>query len=601
MQKRFLLSLLMVLIFGIVFTSRADFTLQDQIVPTGTSSFGYSVAFNGGTAVVASSGTEAEDGTFVYVLDGFDWVLQDKIADFGGDVAIDDNYILIGVSEEDTADGAEAGAVHVFVRNGTTWTEQPILTASDGAAGDAFGSSVALDGNTAVIGAVFNDTGAGTNAGSAYVFVRNGNTWTEQDDLLPLDGAPDISFGSEVAVDDNTAVVSAPDAEAAYVFVRNGEVWTQQAKLISGDAEVDDSFGDQIAIEDDFAFLSAAFDDTTDGENAGSVYVFKREGLTWTQVQNLKADDAEAEDLFGYDLAVDRDVLLIGAAFEDGTGLEDRGAAYVFTRSGNMWSEYDKFIANDDEAYNIFGSSVAYDGSTALIGAPGRDEGVGGAYVFTDPSIEVTPSPTATSTTAATSTPEETATPNASETPDGTTTPTSTGTANATGTPDTGVELLLNGGFELNNADWTAKNATSDKRKCNKPGKIIARTGDCAYQFKGGVGERSKLEQRPAVTAITTGDSITLSGFYRATGAVNAKVKVTVKYTDTTLPKGKISVNLSAAADYTALAGDLTEVIASEVASVKVTLQNRSISGKVLFDDVSLKLTESGAGLMPLP
>jgi uncharacterized repeat protein (TIGR01451 family) len=176
-----------------------------------------------------------------------------------------------------------------------------------------------------------------------------------------------------------------------------------------------------------------------------------------------------------------------------------------------------------------------------------------------------------------------------------------TPTPSATETPDTSIELLLNGGFELNNTDWTAKNATSDKRKCNKPGKIIARTGDCAFQFKGGAGENSKLEQRPAPTAITTGDTITLSGFYRATGAVNAKVKVTVKYTNTTLAKGKINLNLSASSDYTAFTGDLAEVIAGEVASIKVALQNKSTSGKVLFDDLSLQLSEDSAGLMPLP
>jgi predicted outer membrane repeat protein len=232
-----------------------------------------------------------------------------------------------------------------------------------------------------------------------------------------------------------------------------------------------------------------------------------------------------------------------------------------------------------------------------------------GAYEF-DPNAVPTSTPVVTATLEVTPTPDvtitptlvETETPEATGTVETTSTPHSTITPNPTTTPaDTAIELLLNGGFEVNNTDWTAKNATSDKRKCNKPEKIIARTGNCAFQFKGGAGENSKLEQRPATTAITAGDSITLSGFYRATGAVNTKVKVTVKYTDTTLPNGKINVTLSASSDYTAFTGDMAEVIVGEIASIKVALQNRSTSGKVLFDDMSLELSEDGGGFMPLP
>jgi predicted outer membrane repeat protein len=232
-----------------------------------------------------------------------------------------------------------------------------------------------------------------------------------------------------------------------------------------------------------------------------------------------------------------------------------------------------------------------------------------GAYEF-DPNALPTSTPVVTATLEVTPTPDVTITPTLveTETPEATGTVETTSTPHATTIPDSTatpsnnpIELLLNGGFEEDNTDWTTKNATSDKRKCNKPEKIIARTGDCAFQFKGGAGENSKLEQRPATTAITTGDSITLSGFYRATGAVNAKVKVTMKYTDTTLPNGKINLTLSVSSDYTAFTGDLAEVIAGEVASIKVTLQNRSTSGKVLFDDLSLQLTEGSADLMSLP
>lgn len=234
-----------------------------------------------------------------------------------------------------------------------------------------------------------------------------------------------------------------------------------------------------------------------------------------------------------------------------------------------------------------------------------------GAYEFDGTAPTATPTatstPDSTTTPGATSTPDGTTTPDATSTPDGTTTP------GATSTPDTSTNLLLNSSFEAADANkvpesWTQKNPSSDKQVCNKidrpgkPDKIVARTGSCAYQFKGSVAENSKLEQSVDLTAnpVVLGDTLMLGGLYTAKGTVSAKVKVRVKYTDTTIAKVKITATIIAEATiYTALMGDLNVVITGVPASIKVQLQNKGTSGKVIFDDLSL--TQTSASLLPLP
>ena len=156
----------------------------------------------------------------------------------------------------------------MFVRSGGAWTQQAKLTASDAAADDRFGISVAVAGDTAVVGAFLDDTLAGTDAGSAYVFVRSGGAWTQQAKLTASDAAADDPFGDSVAVAGDTAVVGAlddtlagTDAGSAYVFVRSGGAWTQQAKLTASDAAADDQFGYSVAVAGDTAVVGAYFDD----------------------------------------------------------------------------------------------------------------------------------------------------------------------------------------------------------------------------------------------------------------------------------------------------------------------------------------------------
>ena len=185
------------------------------------------------------------------------------------------------------------------------FTQEAKLIASDGAVDDSFGLSGAISGNTVVIGAVGNDEN-GIDSGSAYVFVRSGTVWSEQQKLLALDGTTYDQFGYSVAISNDTIVIGAyGDDEngrvtgSAYVFVRSGTIWTQQQKLLASDAAREDYFGTTVAISGDTAVIGAD-GNNDDGLRSGSAYVFVRSGAVWTQQQKLLASDAAARDKFGH-------------------------------------------------------------------------------------------------------------------------------------------------------------------------------------------------------------------------------------------------------------------------------------------------------------
>jgi hypothetical protein len=210
---------------------------------------------------------------------------------FGGRVAVDGDTAVIGAYGDDDK-GAESGSAYVFVRSADgTWSQQAKLTADDGVDDDRFGCSVAVSGDTAVIGAMFDDD-KGAESGSAYVFVRSADgTWSQQVKLTADDGAADDWFGIRVAVDGGTVVVGAygdndkgDSSGSAYVFVRaaNG-TWSQQAKLIAADGAASDYFGYRVAVSGDTAVIGAMYDDDK-GDGSGSAYVFVRAADgTWPQ------------------------------------------------------------------------------------------------------------------------------------------------------------------------------------------------------------------------------------------------------------------------------------------------------------------------------
>ena len=166
----------------------------------------------------------------------------------GYSVAIDGNTAIVGAYSEDTG-GSDAGAAYIFTRTGSTWSQQAKLQAGDKQGSDYFGRAVGIDGNTAIVGAYGEDTG-GSNAGAAYIFTRTGSTWSQQAKIQAGDKAGSDLFGYAVGIDGNTAIVGAygentggSAAGAAYIFTRTGSTWSQQAKIQAGDKAQNDYFG----------------------------------------------------------------------------------------------------------------------------------------------------------------------------------------------------------------------------------------------------------------------------------------------------------------------------------------------------------------------
>jgi len=254
-------------------------------------------------------------------------------------VSLSGDTLVVGAPVADTAGGVDAGAGYVFVRSGSAWTEQQKILPADARALQDFGYSASLSGDTVVFGAPSDDVGSGYNTGAAYVFVRSGTRWGEQQKLLAPDGAHGDHFGFAVSASGDTVLVGAfsddtpgkTDAGAAYVFVRSGVVWGAQQKLSASDAAPGDYFGFAVSVEGDAAVIGAVRDDTPSGREAGCAYLFVRSGGAWTERRRLSAPEAMAGDHFGHAASITADAVMAGAPDDDTPGGQDAGSAVIYS------------------------------------------------------------------------------------------------------------------------------------------------------------------------------------------------------------------------------------------------------------------------------
>jgi len=355
---------------------------------------------------------------------------------FGYSVAVSSNTVVVGAPREGND---ESGAAYVFVRNGTTWSEQARLKITNSAFVSRFGWSVAVSGDTIIVGAPSEFSSAnGVNgnpnaccasgSGAAYVFVRSGTNWTQQAFLKASNRGDNDQFGWSVAASGDTVVIgaygedsnttgvnsnqvnnSASDSGAAYVFVRSGTNWTQQAYLKASDTASSDKFGTSVALSGETLVIGAPEETssfagvqntalrTTEQTNnsatsSGAAYVFTRSGTNWTQQAYLKAFNTGSGDQFGISVAVSDNTIAVGAWNEDSAGginsdgnsnnATNSGAAYVFVRNGATWSQQAFLKASNldtnDAFGDSFGSSVSVSGDTVVAGASREDSNATG-------------------------------------------------------------------------------------------------------------------------------------------------------------------------------------------------------------------------------
>jgi autotransporter-associated beta strand protein len=403
-------------------------------------SFGFSVSISGKTVVVgapdATVGSNGGQGAaYVFVSSGSAWVNMTQPAEitasdgaagdnFGTSVAINESGNTVVVASPwatvDAGGNPGPGAAYVFTASGSNWasaTQAARLTASDGAAGDSFGCSVSISGNTVAAGAPQAALGGNSPQGAAYEFTPSGSGWanmTQTAELLALDAAAADLFGCSVSTSGNTVVVGAPAAPidtsgnpgpgAVYVFTTPGSGWanmTQTAELTASDGAAGDGFGESVSInESGNTIVVGAPDNPVDADGnpgPGAAYVFTEPGGGWanmTQTAELTASDGAAGDWFGSAVSTSGDTVVVGApgATTDADGNSGPGAAYVFTEPLTGWADMTqtaKLTASDGAAGDAFGTSVSISGNTVVVGAPNTAFGVysgqGAAYVFTEP------------------------------------------------------------------------------------------------------------------------------------------------------------------------------------------------------------------------
>jgi len=351
--------------------------------------------------------------------------------DLFGRVAIDGDTIAVSAHAEDSAatgvggneaDNAEsgAGAVYVYARAGASWEQQAYIKASNTDPGDDFGTALAIDGDTLVVGAraeASNATGVGgdqtdnsnANSGAVYVFTRTQGVWSQQAYVKASNTGG--SFGAAVSVDGDTLVVGAPgersaaqgidgnqadtsaaSAGAVYVFVRSGATWLQQEYIKASNTDSLDLFGTSLSISADTLVVGAP-GEASNGDNqadnnaprAGASYVFTRSGTNWSQQGYLKASNVDANDAFGQSVALEDDTLAVGAPLEDsGNGADeadngnaDAGAVYVFAREAAVWTQQAYLKSREPDAGDEFGM-VGISGDILVVGADGEDGGTAG-------------------------------------------------------------------------------------------------------------------------------------------------------------------------------------------------------------------------------
>ena len=242
-------------------------------------------------------------------------------------VALDGDTLVVGALTAVVSSAQQVGRAFVYLRTGNAWAQQAELIPNpdDRAAFDEFGSAVTVSGDTVIVGARRHNS----DQGAAYVFVRSGTTWSQQAKLTASDGAAGHGFGAAVALTGDTAVIGAGGANASYIFKRVGTVWTQQPKLTGA---AGDGFGCAVAVSGDSALIGAP----SQTSNAGAAYVFKSAGGNWSSpTSTLLTASAGANAYLGYAVDLSGRYALLGAPGQTG----HIGAAYVFYSNGTTWSQ----------------------------------------------------------------------------------------------------------------------------------------------------------------------------------------------------------------------------------------------------------------------
>ena len=344
--------------------------------PVPEETFGYFIALDGPFAVTSDYYASLGPAVYVYDLDANTVETLTPSSSSGGSlfgISVDvSGSSLIAGDIVNSEFASSQGAAFVFVESAGAWSEQQALYPPVAAGNEQFGRVVAIDGDTAIVGA----PGTSGASGAAHIFTRTAGVWTLEATLQPGDLVSGDFFGLRVAIHGDTVAVGAPvldgqagaDQGAVYIFTRSAGVWTQQAKLFPSAPQADALFGATLALSGDTCAVSAYYQDTAAGADSGAVFVFERAGVSWMEVATLTPTGVGPGDLFGAGCDVEGDTLVISAPDDDDISM-DAGAAYVYRRIEGVWTEGEKILPTTGAPGEGSGYSVALSDGIFLLAA----------------------------------------------------------------------------------------------------------------------------------------------------------------------------------------------------------------------------------------
>jgi len=297
-------------------------------------------------------------------------------SNFGSSLAFDGSTLLVASLNANVGDVSQQGAVYAFSRDGDMWVETQKFSASDGISTEAFGSAVALQGSTAVIGALNGTVGSNTSQGKAYIFTQSEGVWSQVQVLTADDGSSNDRFGQSVAFDGSSILIGAPTLPYnpahggfVYTFEKSGDVWSQTGKLLPDDSAVSDQFGYSVALDGNSALVGSIGNQFA----RGAVYAFNRPGGVWQQVQKIMPDESSSGDQFGNAISMHGATAVVGAQMS--VTDSGKGRAFVLSALDDVWSTPSELEQDAPGSLDLYGSAVAYDGATFLVSAPGATVG----------------------------------------------------------------------------------------------------------------------------------------------------------------------------------------------------------------------------------
>jgi FG-GAP repeat len=330
-------------------------------------------------------------------ISGFNPVVaSDGGYSFGYSVSISGNYAIVGAHPKAVGGNLFQGKAYIFNFNGSTWVQQAMLVASDGAANDYFGLSVSISGNYAIVGAYNKTVGASSfGQGKAYIFNFNGSSWVQQAILTAIDGSANDQFGYSVSINGNNAIVGARGKSVginntqgkAYIYNFNGTSWAVQNILTASDGAAADYFGNSVGISGNNAIVGAYNKKIGANLAQGKVYIFSLTGGSWLQIgSGLTATDGFGSDYFGNSASISGDYAIVAAPQKAVNGNNFQGKVYIFYFNGSTWVQQAMLTATDGAANDLFGLPVNISGNYAIVGAAyktlGTSSSQGAAYIY---------------------------------------------------------------------------------------------------------------------------------------------------------------------------------------------------------------------------